>query len=118
MKNVCTNILSADNDDSATGEKIDANQLVSGSFHFYQGDATAEGSVKIQASNDPPEGQPANAFTPTNWIDIPNASANITAGAPALIVIPNMAFRWIRAVFTETTPGSTTVSCNMNALSV
>ncbi len=114
MKNVCTSILSAADTASRTGQTVDSNQLVSASFHFLFGDASAAGTVKIQASNDPTPLQNG----PVNWIDIPNASAVVVAGAPQLITIANMAYRWIRASFVETGAGSTTITCNMNALSV
>ena len=119
MRNICCNVLSAVNTASQNGIVVDANQLVSGSFLAYFGDATATGTFKIQASNDPcPFGNTAANFTPTHWADIPSASVAIAAGASQLILIPNMAFRWVRAVYTRGSGGSTTVNVNMNALSV
>lgn len=119
MRNLCLNILSGDDSGSVTGGKIDANQLVSASFLGYFGDNTAAGTLKIQFSNDPTvSGNLAADFTPVNWADIPNASAAVSSGASVAILIANMSFRWIRAVYTRSGGGSTTVQCNMNALGI
>lgn len=107
---------------SQTSGKIDSNQLLGASFQVFFGDSTVGGSVKIQASNDlcPQNYSAVYNFTPTNWVDIPSASATITAGAPVLITIPNtsLLFRWMRVVFTETTPGTSTITVEMFAVSV
>lgn len=119
MRKVNDIILSAVDDMSRNGLAQDSGQLISASFQFIIGDTDAAGTVKIQASNDILITGDAPTFVPTHWSDIPNATATFLAGAqPALIVVPNMAFRWIRAVFTETTPGATTVICQMMAFSV
>lgn len=111
-------ILSASDATSQTGAKVDTNQVVSASFHVYFGDATAAGTLAIQASNDPTSsGYAPDTFTPTHWINIPSASATIATGAPALITIASMNYRWIRAVWTSTTPGTTTITVNFNGLS-
>lgn len=120
MRNVCTNILSAVDTASQNGNVIDANQLISGSFMAYFGDITATGTFKIQASNDPcaSGGPTANLFVPVNWVDIPSASVAVASGASVLITIAQMNYRWIRAVYTRSAGGSSTVNVNMNALSV
>ncbi len=103
MRNVNYNVLSAADNVNTTGGKVDSNQLVSASFHAYFGDANAAGTFKLQASNDPStvRNLPAD-FTPTNWVDIPNQSAVIVAGASALLTITASAYRWLRAVYTNT----------------
>ena len=121
MRNTCVTIYSASDLASGNGDKIDANQLVSASFQVRISDADFAGSIKIQASNDPTLGVPRANFTPTNWSDIPNAAVTVTAGpvlSAGIILIPNMAFSWIRAVVTQTTPGSGTATVNMNALGI
>lgn len=122
MKYLSNIVLSASDTTSQTSSKIDSNQLLGASFHCIFGDSTVAGSVKIQASNDPaPTNYTAQYnFTPTNWVDIPSASATITAGAPVLITIPNtsLLFRWMRVVFTEGTPGTSTILVEMFAVSV
>lgn len=119
MRRVNVNILSAVDTASQTGGKVDANQLVSASFAIRFGDATADGTVKIQASNDPTDdGYQAYNFTPTNWVDIPSASAVVTVGSSGLITIASMSYRWVRAIYTRSSGGSTTINVDMMALSV
>ncbi len=120
MKNVNATILSAVDTSSQNGSQIDSNQLVSASFQAVFGDASANGTVKIQASNDvaPIQYSSSSTFVVTNWVDIPSATASITSGASGLITIANMSYRWIRAVYTRSSGGSTTVVVNMDALSV
>ncbi len=120
MRQVNVNILSDVDTGSANGSQIDSNQLVSGSFHAYFGDASANGTFKIQASNDvaPIQYSSPTTFIATNWTDIPNASTSITSGSSALLTIPNMSYRWIRAVYTRSSGGSTTVNVEMFALGI
>lgn len=119
MRNTNCQILSGANTGSVNGSQIDANQLVSASFHAFQGDGTAAGTVKIQASNDVcAYGNLAADFVVTNWVDIPSATASVASGGPVLITIAQMSYRWIRAVYTRTSGGSSTVVVNMNALSI
>lgn len=114
MRNVNCNVLSASDHLSTNGHTIDSNQLVSASFHVYFGDATAAGTFKLQASNDPFNDRPMfppSGFEPTNWVDVPNQTASITAGASALLTIANCAYRWLRAVYLDTAAGVQTVTC-------
>lgn len=121
MRNLNLTILSADDSVSQTSSLIDANQLIAISFHAFFGDASANGTVKVQASNDicndRPMAQPSN-FTPTNWVDIPNASATVASGASALITIPQCCYRWLQAVWTNSSGGSTKITVNIDALSI
>lgn len=119
MRNTNCSILNAPNTSDQTGASVDAQQLVSASFMVFFGDATANGTLNIQASNDPcPFGNQAFDFTPTNWANIPNAAYTANSGANGLIVIPNMCFRWIRASWIFDSGGSDGISVNMNALSI
>lgn len=118
MRNTCCSILSGPDTSTQTGGKVDANQIVSASFVCFFGDASAVGTIKIQVSNDPTNSSNlAIDFTPVNWVDS-GVSASITGGASALLTIANMNFRWIRAVYTSASGGSSTVGVNMNALSI
>lgn len=117
MRNVCCNVLSAVDTASANGIQIDSNQLFSASFATYFGDATAAGTVKVQASNDPyPYGYIASDFVVTNWVDIPDATATISSGASAIISLPQLCYRWLRVVYTRASGGSTTINVNMNGI--
>jgi hypothetical protein len=108
MREVNVAILSAADTTSQTGSQIDSNQLIIASFQAVFGDSTAAGTVAIQGSNDvaPLQYSSPTTFTATNWTNIPNATATITAGASAMILIPQMSFRWIRAVYTSSSGGS------------
>lgn len=109
-------ILSGANSGNVNGAQIDSNQLEIMSFHLVQGDVTAAGVFKIQASNDIAQVGPT-PFAVTNWVDIPSATVTLAAGTTqALITLPQVAYRFIRAVYTSTTPGTTTVIVNMDAL--
>ena len=118
MRFLPVQMLSAPDTGNAVGAAIDSNQAVSGSFCPIFGDTAATGTVKIQCSNDSagPSGY-RNTFVPTNWSDIPNATSTIAAGVGPAIVIPNMAFGYIRAVFTGS-GGSTTIIVNATLLSI
>jgi len=108
-------VLSGSDTGNVTGSAIDANQLYQASFQVFTGDVTAAGTVKIQMSNDVCTSN-ALAFTPTNWTDILNASISVASGVAANpIEIANMKYRWIRAVYTRSGGGSTTITVQMNA---
>jgi len=78
MKNAQINIMqNADDSSSQTGSAFDVGQVVSASFLGYFGDATATGTLKIQASNDnPAPSQYRGSFVPTNFADIPLKSGD------------------------------------------
>lgn len=118
MRHVNCIALSGVDTGSVDGSQMDSIQIKNVSFQIVFGDATAAGTFKIQASNDIcNDSYQAQNFTATNWSDVPNATASITSGASAIISLQNCAFRWLRAVYTRTSGGSTTVVVNMNALS-
>lgn len=110
-----TQILNAVDTASDTGNSFWVGQAFAGSFVPVCGDITAAGTIQIQCSNDAPNGPPSK-FTPTNWANIPNATSTIVAGIGPAIVIPQMCFAYIRAVFTRTSGGTSTVIVNMNVL--
>lgn len=120
MRVINTNVLSAVDTASQNGIKIDSSQLLQASFQAIFADATAAGTVKIQASNDINTSGTFNAvnFTPTNWSDIPGAVATVASGVCPLIPLTNMSFGWIRAVFTRSSGGSSTVNVVMFAVGV
>lgn len=119
MRNLNSIVLSGDDTGSVIGGAVDSNQMVSASFQIVFGDATAVGTFKLQASNDIYNDRynfPLGTFMPTNWTDIPLQTVAVTAGASQLLTIPNMTYRWIRAVYTRASGGSTTVNVTINAL--
>lgn len=120
MKYINKTILSATDDVSQNGAAIEADQLIAASFVFLFGDTDVAGTAKIQASNDPQAVQIPVPHAPSDasWKDIPNATASVTAGVAPLILVPVMSFKYIRAVFVQSAPGGTTVTCDMTAQSV
>lgn len=115
MRNAQIEILNADDSMSQTGSSFWVGQIIAASFCPVFGDVAAAGTLKIQCSNDIPVGAPA-AFTPTNWNDVPNATSTIASGVGPAIVIAQMCFAYIRAVYTRSGGGSTTIVVNMNVL--
>lgn len=120
MRQAIVQILNSANTATVTGNAFDVNQAVSASFTIVNGDITATGTVKIQVSNELVNNYDRSTFVPSNasFVDIPNATATVTAGVAPAIVIPNMCFSYIRAVYTRTSGGSTTITVNMNYISV
>lgn len=119
MRNVPIQILSAVDTATITGAAIFSGQYISASFNAIFGDATAAGTIKIQASNESPVGDP-KSYTPsaTSWSDVPNATSTIASGAGPMIPTQNITFQYIRAVYTRTSGGSTTFVVNATFLSV
>ncbi len=76
------------------------------------------GTFKVQASCDP--GQPnAQAKTQqsadvTNWSDVANATAAITAAGTSRIDLSDMGYTWVRVVWTSTSgTGSATIRASL-----
>lgn len=113
MRQAIVQIMSAAATANITGTAFDVNQAVSASFVPIAGDAAVAGTIKLQCSND----IITNGAAPSNWADIPNATSVLVAGVGPAIVIGNMCFKYIRAVFTQT-GGATTLKVNMNYLSI
>lgn len=104
MKN--TNFLLANDLANTAGakntDKVDCQQLFAASFIAVFTDGAAAGTLKIQGSNDPcPYSNLAADFTPTNWVDIPSASVVVASGATSTVMLTQIAYRWIRAVWTR-----------------
>lgn len=121
MKSAQVTVLSDVDTATVTGAAFDVNQIVSASFQPVFGDVTANGTVKIQGSNDnpAPSGKGINGnFIPTNWADIPSATSAISSGVGPMIVLANMCYRSIRVVYTRSSGGSTTVQVLATFLSV
>lgn len=108
-------VLSASDAATATGSSIPSDQLVSASFQSIFTDTTAAGTVQIQASNDLVNDLPGSS-PPTNWTNIPSATATVTAGVAPYIFLPSLAYRHMRVLYTSTTPGTGTFIVNIFAL--
>lgn len=116
MRRLNVTVFSASNA-SGNGSQIDANQLVSASFHAFFSDAAAAGTIKVQASNDIPSDRGQTPFVVTNWVDVPSASVVVASGASALITIANSCYGFYRVVWTRT-GGAGTTTVNMEGLSL
>lgn len=92
---------------TTNGPAIDTNQWINASFQAIFPNGDEAGTVKLQASNDQaPQGFADLAgFMPTNWTDIPDTSETVASGAGQLISLANMAYRWVRVVWTRTGGG-------------
>lgn len=117
-KHTSSLVLSAPDTVSQTSAAIDAVELYAASFQASFGDASAAGTIHLEASNDITHAQyiPAT-FTPTNWTIVPNTTETVTAGASTLIPYTLSSYRWLRVVFTSSAAGTTTITVNMFALS-
>jgi len=118
MRELNVQVASGLNTASVTGQQIDSNQLIDVSFHLVIGDTSAAGTLVIQASNDVcPIGQQAQNFVVTNWATI-SSTAQVAGAQQTMVLLSNISYRWIRAVWTHTTSGSSTAVINMFALGV
>lgn len=121
MRNFNKVLLSASDATSQTSTFVDTGQTVAISFLASFSDVDAGGTLKIQASNDVTQATNlalADGFAPVHWVDVASATATVVAGASVLIAIPQNSYRWLRAVYTETTPGTGVITVNMNVLSL
>lgn len=119
MRVVSTQILSGVTSGSINGAvALDTNQAVNVTFQTVSNSPDAAGTVKIQGSNDNPDGQDRKIFVPTNWSDIPNATAAVTSGAAPMIVLSNVACQYMRAVYTRSGGGAAdkTITVQANAI--
>jgi len=119
MRQVNVNVLNGSNTATVTGSQIDSNQLIDASFHLVVGDSTAAGTFIIQGSNDVCPIVQANSsnFVVTNWATV--SSTSQPAGTEQIIVLlSNMAYRWLRVQWSHTTSGTSTVNVNMFATGV
>lgn len=77
---------------------------------------TASGTLKLQFSNDPCEGQSPTA-TPTHWNDITGASVTLTGTAGSFgILKTDLSYRFIRAVYTHNNGQVGTVTATINGM--
>jgi hypothetical protein len=117
MRNVPVNMINAVDTVTQTGPHVFVGEVVSASFTSIFGDTTAAGTVQIQISNIPPVGDPSK-FVPPNssFSNYPGASSTITAGVGSAIVLTTLCSQYVRAVFTYTSGGSSTVVVNATFL--
>ena len=74
---------------------------------------TPMGTIKLQASCDPPATSFLNTPAPTNWSDIGGSSQAISGAGNWLPNIIGGFYNWVRIVYTPTTPGSNAGTLNV-----
>lgn len=116
MKSSQVNILNAPAGASIIGPAIDVNQIVSASFQVVAVGGTDAGTITLQMSNDLTLGVPRDQFQPTHWSDIPSATTTVAGSAAPPIIIANMAYSYIRAIYARSA-GNGALQVNANFIS-
>ena len=110
MRNIPVTMINAVDTATQTGAPIFVGQDIAGSFTTVCGDATVAGTVKIQGSNQVPIGDPYKYVAPnSSFSDITSATSSIASGVGPAIVLQTMNFQYVRAVFTYSSGGSSTI---------
>lgn len=115
MNNVPVVMINAVDTTTQTGAPVFVGQVFSASFTSSFADTSVAGTIQIQGSNEPcsTRGQkdPVH-YVPSNgsFNNIPNATSAVVAGVGPAIIIGQCPFQYIRAVFTYTSGGSSTIT--------
>lgn len=115
MRNLNSLLMDAvANDGDKQSAVIDCQQVYALSVVATFTDGSAAGTIKLQGSNDVPAKQTSPpTFAPTNWVDIPSASASVTAGGSHIVEKNPQTFRWVRVAWVRSAGGGTfTVNLN------
>lgn len=95
---------------SGTSVPVNVDECVSFSIQaIYTGSPL--GTIKIQCSND--SVSPVNGI-PTNWTDVTDSAAGISAAGTYVLNVEFPAYSWIQLVYTPTS-GSGTMNARINA---
>lgn len=91
---------------SANSAALNANQWIALSCMGFFSVTDAAGTLKLQYSNDPANSNlNSSTFVPTNWADVPGATATATvsSGATVTLYVPvNFVARYYRLSWTRT----------------
>lgn len=87
---------------SVNGPAIPAEFLVRGSLQGTFAGTSPSGTLKLQGSNDQPGGGNPAVFQPTNFSDIASATVTVSAAGTFATPVTELAYRWVRAVWTYT----------------
>lgn len=101
--------------DDVESDVIDARNIYAISIVANFTDVAAAGTLKIQGSNDVDKKgiNVSENFTPTNWADVPNATATISAGEDDTILVNPICYRFLRVVW-DPSAGTGTFDINVN----
>lgn len=89
-----------------TSAAIDSSFMVAVSL-IVTTTGTAAGDIKLQASND--------VNNPTNFVDIPSATVAISGAGTVIIAKLDVAYQYIRAVYTVTS-GTGTITTRLKSV--
>lgn len=69
---------------------------------------SSTGTIKVQASNDKP-----GPMMPQNWVDIPNATATLSAAGTFIIPEFSVCYEWLQVVYSKTNGLAGTITANL-----
>jgi hypothetical protein len=117
--NVPVQMMNAADTQNENGPPVFCGQFFAGSFTTTFADTSVAGSIQIQASNETAPRSNLSTYVPStaSWNNIPNATAAVVAGVCNAIVLPTLNYQYVRAVFTYTSGGSSTITINGNFFS-
>lgn len=96
---------------------IKAGQLIQCSLQCVVTGAST-GTLKLQFSNDITDPTVPNGAAPTNWVDIPSASITVSAAGVTGLVKMDLAYNYLRVVWTHNNGSAGTISVNLFAVSI
>lgn len=88
---------------SANSSALDCTNQVSISMQAVVTGSSPNGTLKLQASNDPNQGTliTGSPSVPTHWTDIPNSSVSVAGVGTYLMPKIDISYQWVRAVYTR-----------------
>lgn len=77
---------------------------------------TPTGTFKLQVSSDPVNKNGIGSAAPTNWTDLANSSAAVSAAGNYMWNVTDVFFNWVRLIYTDGSSGASTavLSAQMN----
>lgn len=91
-----------------TSAAVDASYMFKLSGVVKSDHSSANGTMQWQVSNDPP-----TAIAPTNFVNL-GSSVAISGAGQSLMAQQDIAYRWVRAVYTDSSGGSATAVITLN----
>lgn len=91
-----------------TSAAVDASYMFKVSGVVTSDHASANGTMQWQVSNDPP-----TAAAPTNFVNL-GSSVAISGAGRTLMAQQDMSYRWIRAVYSDSSGGTATALITLN----
>jgi hypothetical protein len=111
---IIMNNLSAASNQTSTVQWTDT--IVRVSFQVVNS-GTSTGTLQLQASDDQAIGLPANQFTPTNWFNV-GGTVSVTGAGVFVVTQQEVAYEYLKLVFTSSVPGTGTLLARMKSFSL